>query len=389
MNKQKAFKNRSDRFIGSVKGKNSSPTIVVFAGIHGNENAGVIASKNIIKKIEKDNLNFQGNLFFIYGNINALNKGIRYEKVDLNRIWNIENINRIKSSTNDFNVEEKEQLEIYFQIKNIFETQKGPFYFLDLHTTSSPTVPFITISDSLNNRHFSKKFPVPIVLGIEEYLDGPLLTYLNEFGYISLGFEAGAHYEEQSVKNCESFIWLSLIYTKCIVKIEIKDFDKYKNELMKSKCTNKYRFFEIDYQYIIGENEMFKMNEGFDNFEKIKINQKLAMSNGKDLRANMSGRIFMPLYQSLGEDGYFIITRISYFWLKASIIARKLNTHHFLRLLAGIEKDPYNSFTLIVNPKTAKYLAKEIFHLFGYRKQVIKDNKFHFIKRDRKITPFH
>ncbi len=389
MNKDIASKNKTERIIGNVLGEKLSPTIIIFSGIHGNENAGVSAGKNVIKKIENEHIKFQGNLFIIQGNINALKKGIRYEDVDLNRIWNKENIDKIKLSSNSFNADENEQLEIYLQIKDIFKTQKGPFYFLDLHTTSSPTVPFITISDSLNNRDFSSKFPVPIVLGIEEYLDGPLLTYLNEFGHVSLGFEAGEHFDEQSVMNCEAFIWLALVYSKCVKKSELNNLVYYKKELLKSKCTNKYKFFEIDLQYIIKKDEDFKMKSGFNNFEKIKNNQKLAKSNGKDVRAAMNGRIFMPLYQELGNDGFFIITRISYFWLKTSLIVRKLNTHHFLRLLPGIEKDPYNSYTLNVNPKTAKFLTKEIFHLFGYRKQVLKDDRFHFIKRDRKITEFH
>ncbi len=384
-----AFKNKSKRLIGSILGEKLSPTVIIFSGIHGNENAGVKAAKNVIKKIENECIKFQGNLFIIYGNINALNKGIRYENVDLNRIWNKEHIDKIKLSSNSFNADENEQLGIYLQINEIFKTQKGPFYFLDLHTTSSPTVPFITISDSLNNRYFSSKFPVPIVLGIEEYLDGPLLTYLNEFGHISLGFEAGEHFDIQSVKNCEAFIWLALVFSKCVKKSEVKDIVQYKRELLKSECTNKHKFFEIDLQYVIKKNEIFKMNSGFNNFEKINKNQKLAKSNENDIRASMNGRIFMPLYQKLGNDGFFIITRISYFWLKTSTIVRKLNTHHFLRLLPGIEKDPHSSYTMIVNPKTAKFLAKEIFHLFGYRKQVLKDDKFHFIKRDRKVTEFH
>ncbi len=389
MNKKLTFNNNTERILGSVLGGKLSPTIIIFTGIHGNESAGVTAGKYIIKKIENENIKFKGNLFIIYGNINALKKGIRYESVDLNRIWNDENIHKINSSDNIFNTEEKEQLEIYLEIKNILKTQKGPFYFLDLHTTSSHTVPFITISDSLNNRHFSSKFPVPIVLGIEEYLVGPLLTYLNEFGHISLGFEAGEHYDEQSVRNCEAFIWLALIYTKCVRKSELKNFYKYKDELLKSKCSNKHKFFEIDFQYVIKKGEEFKMKIGFENFEKIKKDQELAKSNGNDIFAVMDGRIFMPLYQELGNDGFFIITRISYFWLQTSILARKFNTHHFLRLLPGIEKDLYNSYTLIVDPKTAKYLTKDVFHLFGYRQQVLIDNKLHFIKRDRKVKSFY
>ena len=96
----------------------------------------------------------------------------------------------------------------------------------------------------------------------------------------------------------------------------------------------------------------------------------------------------MPLYQDLGEDGFFILTRISKFWLGLSIIARKLKFNHFLRLVPGVKKDPDNNFTLIVNPRVARFMTRPVFHLFGYRQQIYKDDKLHFIKRDRKITEF-
>ncbi len=71
-----------------------------------------------------------------------------------------------------------------------------------------------------------------------------------------------------------------------------------------------------------------------------------------------------------------------------SSLARTAKLHHFLRLLPGIKQDPTNQYTLIVNPKTARFLATELFHIFGYRKKVRKGEKMHFIKRDRKISDF-
>ena len=61
--------------------------MIIFAGIHGNEKAGVHAAQLVIEKIKKDHMKFNGNLHIILGNINALNKGIRFEDVDLNRVW--------------------------------------------------------------------------------------------------------------------------------------------------------------------------------------------------------------------------------------------------------------------------------------------------------------
>jgi hypothetical protein len=376
----------SNRILGDIRGANKSPTVIIFAGIHGNEKAGVKASERVLHKIKKDNIQFNGNLYVILGNINALNNGIRFETVDLNRIWNKKIIDRIKNNIIDLNSDIKEQIEIFKIIKDILNKNKGPFYFLDLHTTSSSSIPFITISDSLNNRKFSSNFPGPVVLGIEEYLDGPLLTYINEFGHIALGFEGGEHNDNRSITYCEAFIWKALVKSKCLDKKNITNYLKYKKDLSNLCC--KHEFFEIKYRYALKGDEKFKMIPGFKNFETIQKFQKLAQSNGEIITANEKGLIFMPLYQDLGEDGFFILQKISVFWLKISVAARKLKINHFLRLIPGVKKDPDNNFTLIVDPKIAKYLAKDIFHLFGYRQQIFKDNKLHMIKRDRNKTYF-
>ena len=379
-------KKDSERVLANIHGHKASPTIVIIAGIHGNEKAGIYALKKVIQRIDNDNIKFNGNFYALSGNLNAIEKHIRYDKVDLNRIWTHQQIEFINTAQNRFNKDVKEQKAIYEVIKTILSKDKGPFYFIDLHTTSSDTIPFITISDSLNNRNFSSNFNVPIVLGIEEFLEGPLLTYINEFGHMALGFEGGQHNDSKSIDNCEAFIWLSLVYTGCIKKDQLKDFKLFKSRL--SAYSKRQDFYEIDYRYLITENEDFKMNKGFKNFDPIAKDQLLARSDSQEVTSTMNGRILMPLYQKKGNEGFFIITKISKFWLNASIIFRKLKMHHLLRLLPGVKKDPTNSFTLLVNPRMAKFLRREIFHLFGYRKQVIIDDKLHFIKRDREITEF-
>lgn len=375
------------RVLGRFYGIDDSPTVVIFAGIHGNEKAGVYAAKRVVQKIMDKNLKFNGNVHLILGNINALNKGIRFDQIDLNRIWRNENIQDLKLLESQVNGELKEQRDIFAIIRDLLIEAKGPFYFLDLHTTSAASVPFITISDSLNNRKFSSNFQVPVVLGIEEYLDGPLLTFINEYGHIALGFEGGAHDAPSSIVNCEAFIWKALVHSKCIDKSELTDYKQYQQIFTDLGC--KYQFFAIKYRYELQENENFRMLSGFENFEPIKKNELLAKSNGELIKSPRKGRIFMPLYQKLGEDGFFILKRVSKFWLNASIIARKLKINHFLRLVPGINKDPSNNYTLIVDPKVARYMTVQIFHLFGYRQQIFKDDKLHFIKRDRKVTKFH
>lgn len=372
-----------NRVLGKFYGTDNGPTVVVFAGIHGNEKAGVHAAKLIIEKIKRDNIRFNGNLHIILGNINALNKGIRFEDEDLNRVWRNGDIYNVKNERTQQSLESREKKDIFLIIQEILK-EPGPFYFLDMHTTSASSVPFITISDSLNNRKFSSNFSIPVVLGIEEYLDGPLLTFINEYGHVALGFEGGAHHDESSIVSCEAFIWKALVHSKCVDVSNIPGYLHFEN-VLKELC-NEYQFFEIKYRYQVDEHEQFEMLKGFENFEKIRKNQILALSDGVQIFAPEGGRIFMPLYQKLGEDGFFILNKISKFWLGASLTLRKLKINHFLRLIPGVRKDPDNNFTLIVDPHIAKFMTKEVFHLFGYRQQILKDDKLHFIKRDRKLT---
>lgn len=372
-----------NRVLGKFYGTENTPTVVVFAGIHGNEKAGVHAGQLVIDKIKRDNIRFNGNLHIILGNINALNKGIRFEDEDLNRVWRNGDINSIKNENTRKSLESREQKDIFLVIQEILK-EPGPFYFLDMHTTSASSVPFITISDSLNNRKFSANFPIPVVLGIEEYLDGPLLTFINEYGHIALGFEGGAHQDESSIVSCEAFIWKALVHSNCIEASNIPGYLHYE-KVLKNLCCE-YQFFEIKYRYQITEEEHFEMLKGFENFETITKSQTLALSDGVEIYAPDGGRIFMPLYQKLGEDGFFILNKISKFWLGASLTVRKLKINHVLRLIPGVKKDPSNNYTLIVDPHIARFMTKEIFHLFGYRQQILKDDKLHFIKRDRRLT---
>ena len=107
------------RLLGEFHGTKSSPTVVIIAGIHGNERAGVIATDKVLAKIKADNIAFEGNLYFILGNINALNKGVRFEKVDLNRIWRKDNIEDLFNIREEPLAEVREQLDIYAMIKMI------------------------------------------------------------------------------------------------------------------------------------------------------------------------------------------------------------------------------------------------------------------------------
>ena len=358
------------RFIGQHKGVQEGPTLIFVAGIHGNEPSGVFALRKVLHDLEADKTNFHGSLYAINGNLPALKKGIRYLKHDLNRLWTEDTIEQIQKSELDDYAQEPTQLkEIYFSIEKILATEKGPFYFFDLHTTSSKTIPFITVNDSLLNRKYTSHYPVPLILGIEEFLEGALLSFINEKGYVAFGFEGGQHDDPNSIDNHIAFIMLSLAFSGCMDKAAI-DFKKYYNHLC-HKARNSRRFYEIVTRYEIKPFEEFQMFNGFTNFQRIKKGDRLATSNGRPIYSEGNGLIFMPLYQGKGNDGYFIIHKTPKLFLKISTILRKIRFDKILPLLPGVQWSSTKQDELIVNLKVARFFTRKFLHLLGYRNKRI------------------
>ncbi len=366
-----------NRIITKIEGRKDAPTMVYFGGIHGNETAGVFALQQVFNSFNSTDI--QGNIYAISGNIQALKKNQRFLDKDLNRIWTKEQLFNLDTKDN-YNREELEQRELFKLVESIIKRNTGPIYFIDFHTTSSKTIPFITINDAMINRKFSKLFPVPIVLGIEEYLNGPLLSYINELGYVSLGFESGQHDEKEAVDNCIYFIYLSMVYAGLISENQVPNFtEQYDNLKVNAKSLN--QIFEVVYLHRIRKYEEFKMKNGFQSFQKIERGIPIAVSNNREIRSRYKARIFMPLYQKKGEEGFFIIKPIKPFFLRLSAALRHLKFDGLLVLFPGITWENKNKAALRVDLRVVKYFAKSIFHLLGYRNR--KEDATHLLIYNR------
>ncbi|MBT8296980.1 MAG: succinylglutamate desuccinylase/aspartoacylase family protein [Maribacter sp.] len=382
LNLQKAIKTK--RIIGHIKGDLPGPTLIFFGGIHGNEQSGVTALEHVFKALGKGPFSCKGSVYGIRGNIPALSKGKRFVDKDLNRIWTHSRIDNINARSKDqLSVEEKELETIYALISGILDNEKGPFYFIDFHTTSSKTLPFITINDALINRRFAKLFPVPIILGIEEYLEGPLLSYINEKGYVAVGFESGQHTEEASIKNSISFTWLTMAFSGFLNRAEVKNFKKHYKKLQKS-AQNNANFYEITYRHRLSDTKDFKMMEGFRSFEEILEGTPLAIEKDEFIKAEKDSIIFMPLYQEQGEEGFFLIRKTPIWALTLSAFLRRSNFGALLHILPGVSWANKQKQSLLVNTKVAHFFTKPFFHLLGYRNRVL--DKTHFAMNNRELT---
>lgn len=126
------------------------------------------------------------------------------------------------------------------------------------------------------------------------------------------------------------------------------------------------------------------MKAGFSNFQEIEKGQVLAESDGQYILAPHDGKIFMPLYQSQGNDGFFLIRKIPPVFLRLSAFLRKFRFDRLLPLLPGVRWLTDQHDVLRVNQNVARFFAKQFFHLLGYRSKQM--DKSHLIMKNREAA---
>ena len=357
-----------EHLIASFGTEICGPTLLVFGGIHGNETAGIRAVRRVAKKISALEPRLSGRVYLFAGNTRALQKGVRFIDTDLNRHWTDANITRNDPGSHlppQFS-EDREQMELLAAILPILDSARGEVYALDLHSTSAEGVPFATVGDTMRNRRFATSLPVTILLGIEEQLEGTLLEYLNNIGAVTMGFEGGQHYAESTVNTHESLVWLAMERAGIIAWRDVPDAE-YHAQVVKN-ATGKPEILEIRYRHAIAEEDAFTMHPGYENFQLIEKDEHLADDRIGAVRARESGVILMPLYQKLGEDGFFIGRRIRPFWLWLSAVLRNLHIADLMHFLPGVHRTDRGREVLRVDTKVARFFPLQVFHLLGFRK---------------------
>ncbi len=363
-----------EHLIGEFIGDAAGATLIVVGSVHGNEAGGTIALRKISQKLENLRGNLRGRVYLIAGNTRALLRGVRFIDSDLNRHWTAENLSKNStesgenfSNNNPQKNEDREQRELLEVFQRILKTAETEVFALDLHSTSAIGLPFATVGDTLRNRRFAQKFPVTILLGIEEQLDGTMLEYLNNAGAVTFGFEGGQHDSPETAENHEALIWLALVNSGILAAADAPDLQIHHRNL--SNASGKQQIVEVRYREAVKPEDEFKMNPGFKNFDAVKRGQILAKNKRGVIRAGESGLLLMPLYQKQGEDGFFIGRKVASVWLRLSAILRALKIGGLIRILPGVALDPTDDESLIVNTRVAKFFPLQIFHLLGFRKR--------------------
>ncbi len=280
-------------------------TLLITAGIHGNEPSGIIAFQKVWDTIHEKKPTLNGNLIGLAGNLSAIKAGERLVDHDLNRLFTSETLRNIDNKTTNLQ-EEKDVEEIVKIVKELEEkSSQNPLYYLDLHTTSSPTSPFISVKNGDESISFAQKFHLPLVIGIEKYIPGNFDLFMASKGHLGFTVEAGQHAAEKAVKYHETVIWKALFQTGILQENEISLVDD--NFQLLNNFPQDQPNYEVIFKYEIHSGEKFTMEEGYSNFQAIKKGEILAYSDGRPVVSKWDGFIFMPLYQSQGKDGFFVV----------------------------------------------------------------------------------
>ena len=369
LNQTTQLANPGKHLIAAVRGSLSGPTLLILGGIHGNEPAGVLAAERVLPRLQERRAELRGEVVMLRGNSRALQRNVRYIDADLNRLWRADSAGAVQSRNSlPFEASERmEQRELLALLKEVTSRARGEVYFLDLHTTSAPGKPFATVGDTLRNRRFARKFPVTIVLGLEEQIEGTLLEYINNLGAVTMGFEAGQHEATTSVDHHEAVIWNATVATGNFRREDVNELDHLQSLL--SHAGGGRRVVEVRHRRAISAADDFQMKPGFRNFQPVRRGEVLARDRMGEIRAHETGLILLPLYQKLGDDGFFLGRDVKQFWLYLSALLRKLKVGHYIHLLPGVRRDPLEENVLIINTRIAQILPLQILHLLGFRRR--------------------
>lgn len=355
--------------VGRVRGGADGPTVVFVGAIHGNEPAGVEAARRVLPALERLAGRLRGDVLFLAGNLRALARGVRYVDADLNRHWTPARLaaNRPGSTAPAALSEDAEQRELLGDLGAAFASARGEVYVVDLHSTSAGGAPFITLGDTLRNRAFALNFPATVLLGIEEQLDGTLLEHLSNLGCVTLGFEAGQHRSPEAAGHDEAVIWLALVAAGCLARADAPGLEERVRAL--SRASGGGRFVEVRHRHAIRPEDEFRMEPGFQSFQPVGRGRLLARDRRGEVRARESGLVIMPLYQALGDDGFFLGREVRPFWLRLSRALRRLRVGDRVHWLPGVRRHPTDPDTLVVDTRVARLFPLQVFHLLGFRRR--------------------
>lgn len=301
----------TERIIGSFKGSENGATIVILAGMHGNEPSGVEALQNVFQMLDTAPVTFKGQLVGIRANLRALRNGVRYVDEDMNRIWFPGIIDEIRETPQeDLSTSERKEIKEVLLLLDTLIAENGQkkIILADLHSFSAEGSMFAITAPKEQHLELLKGLHVPLVFGIENTLRGTALRYYQDQGHLTFALEGGQHENELTVYNVTAALMVLLKEAGCIDGSTLDRVEEFNQHLLDHTKFVPAKV-ELVYQHIIEDGDDFSMRKGFKNFQSVKKGEWLASDDQGKIYAQCDGYLVMPLYQDQGNDGFFIVRK--------------------------------------------------------------------------------
>lgn len=288
-----------DRFIGAEAG----PTLILVGGMHGNEPAGVEATRSVLGALRAREATVRGEVVAFVGNVRGYSASARYLARDLNRQWTSERIAAARA-TADRQAETAELAELSFALDEVIARARGPVYALDLHTTSAAGVPFSVVGSTAARRAFAMNFCIPGLVGLEEALEGVLTSYLATRGCITLAVEGGQHKSPHAQESLAAVVTVALAVSGVVAREDLPELALAEAHLRRARG-DLPQLIEVVSRHAVASEEQFRMEPGFANIQRTESGTLLAKDGHGEIRAPFDGLVLLPLYQAQGSDGFF------------------------------------------------------------------------------------
>ncbi|HKA90662.1 MAG TPA: succinylglutamate desuccinylase/aspartoacylase family protein [Haliangiales bacterium] len=350
-----------ERTIAKRRGAAAGPTLVVVGGVHGNEPAGVRAACRVVGDVPDRAIH--GEVVALAGNTRALAENKRYLVRDLNRQWSADRLADLDAGRVPDDAESREARELRAALDAAVAAARGPVYFLDLHTTSAEGVPFGLIGDTQRHRAFAARFPLPVILGLEEQVDGVLAEYMSARGATTLSVEGGQHANPGSQGNLEAVVRVALWAAGVASRDDVPSLDA-AIALLERARGHLPHLIEVLSRHAITDEHEFRMEPGFANIQRARAGELLARDRRGEIRAPHDGMVLLPLYQAQGDEGFFYGREVSPLRQRVCGALRRYRLDALLPLLPGVRG---GRDELEVAPGAADLYPSGLFSLFGYR----------------------
>lgn len=259
-----------------VKGDRPGKNLVILAGIHGNEVAGVEAFKEIIPTLTIQN----GSVTFLFGNLEAIALRKRLVQVNLNRLFKKESA---------LTQTEKESVE-YSRSRQLLPYLEKADALLDIHSSGTPESQPFVICDG-KSFDVAKYLPAAIISsGWDDIHPGSTDAFVNAKGGMGICIECGFHDDPSGIEVAKTAV-LNFLYVMGAMPGKLSD------------STESKRYIDVTSTYITTTD--FIPTRDFRDFERVKTDEVIGTDGGTEIKAKEEGVvIFVSPRKNPGEEAF-------------------------------------------------------------------------------------